>query len=190
MKTEAVNYETLSKINDFISSSKDLGDVTEQVVRSLTEVLELKGCALMLVDRQTEEFQIAAAHGLSQEYLSKGPIYINQSIAQPMSDGPIAIYDTADDPRLQYPEAAQKEGIASILCVPVVLRGNHLGSLRLYTAEKWEFDDRDLIFTQAVAEIIALVIDNLRMYKGLKSSIDVLKVLRPVIKPTKRTLYE
>ncbi len=190
MRTEAINYETLSRINHFISSSKDMDDVVEQVVRSLTDVLGLKGCALMLLDRKTDELKIAAAHGLSQSYLDKGPISASKSIAESISEGPVAIYDVADDPRLQYPEEAIAEGIKSIMSVPLVMRGRPMGVLRLYTAEHWEFTDQDLIFVQAVAEIVALVLDNLRMYKGLKSSIDVLKLMRPVIKPTKRTLHE
>lgn len=190
MRYEAINYQTLSDISHYISSSKDLDDVSEQIVRSLTDVLGLKGCALMLLDRKTNELKLAASHGLSETYLSKGPISAQKSIADSLADGPVAIYDVEDDPRLQYPAEAKKEGIKSMMSVPVMLRGRTLGVLRLYTAEPWEFDSQDLIFSQAVAEIVALVIDNLRLYKGLKSSIDVLKVLRPPIKPAKRTLHE
>jgi len=190
MRTEAVNYETLNRISHFISSSKDLDDVSAQIVHSLTEALGLKGCALMLLNRRTDEFQVAAAKGLSQSYLNKGPISAKKSIAASLSEGPVAIFDVEDDPRLQYPEEAKKEGIKSIMSVPLVLRGKPMGVLRLYTAEPWEFGGQDLVFVQAVAEIVALVIDNLRLYKGLKSSIDVLKVMRPVKRPTKRTLHE
>jgi len=190
MRSEAVSYETLNKISEVISSSKNMDDIFEHIVHSLPRALGLKGCALMLLDRGTNELQVAAAHGLSQNYLDKGPVSAKKSIADSLSDGPVAIFDVEDDPRLQYPEEAKKEGIKSILSVPLVLRGRPLGVLRFYTAEPWEFTSQDLIFAQALAEIIALVIDNLRMYKGLKSSIEVLKVMRPAIRPTKRTLHE
>ena len=190
MRSEALNYETLSKVSNFVSSSHDLDDTVAHIVHSLRELLELKGCALMLLNRKTSELEVAASTGLSQEYLEKGPISALKSIAESITDGPVAIYDVTDDPRLQYPEEAVWEGIKSILSVPLVLRNRPVGVLRLYTAEPWEFTERDLIFTQAVAEIIALVIDNLRMYRGLKSSIETLKLLRPQPRPTKRTLYE
>jgi len=191
MRSETVNYETLSKVSQFVSSSYDLDDTAEHIVHSLTELLGLKGCALMLLDRGTDELRLAAAHGLSRGYLDKGPLSSRRSIAATLTEGPVAIYDVEDDPRLQYPAEAVKEGIRSILSVPLVLRAKPMGVLRLYTAEPWEFLPQDLIFVQAIAEIIALVIDNLRMYKGLKSSIEVLKVLRSGrSKSLKRTLQE
>ena len=190
MRSEALNYETLSKVSHFVNSSYDLDDTVEHIVHSLRGLLGLKGCALMLLDRKTDQLEVASSSGLSPEYLEKGPISALMSIAQSITEGPVAIYDVTDDPRLQYPEAAVREGIRSILSVPLVLRDKPVGVLRLYTAEQWDFTERDLIFTQAVAEIIALVIDNLRLYKGLKSSIETLKLMRKGHKPAKRTLYE
>jgi GAF domain-containing protein len=38
-----------------------------------------------------------------------------------------AVYDVSDDPRIQYPEAARKEGIASILSVPITVGDNIIG---------------------------------------------------------------
>lgn len=190
MRTEAINYETLSQISHMVSSSRDMDDVATHIVHSLVDVLDLKGCALMLLDRGTDELHVAASHGLSDTYLNKGPLSALQSIAESLKEGPTAIYDVNDDPRLQYPKAAVAEGIKSIMSVPIIIRDKPIGVLRLYTHTPWDFTDQDMIFTQAVAEIIGLVLDNLRMYKGLKSSIDVLKELRPPIRPTKRTLHE
>ena len=51
-------------------------------------------------------------------YLKKGPLSSIRSIGQSLTDGPVAIYDVSDDPRIQYPEAAQKEGVSSILRWP------------------------------------------------------------------------
>ncbi|MBU1741888.1 MAG: GAF domain-containing protein, partial [Proteobacteria bacterium] len=171
MKKEAVNYETLRLICDTVSASKKLDDVSQSLVKSLTEALEVKGCALMLWDRRANELVVTASKGLSEEYLNKGPVSAIKSIGKSLHEGPVGIYDVEDDPRLQYPEEASKEGIKSIMSVPMVLRGRPIGVLRVYTDEPWTFQEIDIVFMQAVAEIAALVIDNLRLYRGLKSSI-------------------
>ncbi len=186
----AVNYETLGKITDAISSLTDLDDTCEHLVHTMAEALGIKGCALMLLNRTTHELEIAAAHGLSEAYLEKGPISAKKSIADSLVDGPVAIYDVEDDPRIQYPDEAKKEGIKSIVSMPVVLRGKAIGALRLYNAEPWEVDIQDISVFQAIALIIALIIDNIRIQQGLKTSIDVLKVFRQSSRPTKRTLHE
>jgi GAF domain-containing protein len=86
--------------------------------------------------RQIYYLELAASTGLSEEYLNKGPVSALHSIADALEDGPIAVYDVSDDPRIQYPEDAKKEGIASILSVPVMIGDEAIGSVRAYTAEK------------------------------------------------------
>ena len=48
---------------------------------------------------------------------------------------------------------AQKEGISSILSVPIVVGGNLLGAVRVYTSEPSEFTLGDVNFVQALAQI-------------------------------------
>jgi hypothetical protein len=66
-----------------------------------------------------------------------------------------------------------------------MLRGKALGVLRLYTAEPWEFSMQDITFVAAIAEMIALVLDNIRTTNAYKTSIDVLKTMRPSTRPYK-----
>lgn len=91
---------------------------------------------------------------------------------------PIAIYDVMDDPRIEYPQEAAKEGIASLLGVPVISRGKILGALRIYTAEPCEFSPSDITLFQAVAMICGMAMEMCRMHKGYKTSIEILKNMR------------
>ena len=97
-----------------------------------------------------------------------------------------------DDPRLQYPQEAQKEGIASILSVPIIIGGHLIGAMRIYTAEPWESNLEDVTFVQAMAQMAGLAIEMARHYKGLKESIEILKTMRDpqFIKSRRRTPYE
>ena len=91
MRKEIMNYETLLKITRDISSSRDPEEVVFPIVESVAKTLEAKGCALFLYNRKTDELEVAASYGLSDEYLSKGPISSIRSIAASLSDGPKAI---------------------------------------------------------------------------------------------------
>ncbi len=175
MKKQLINYETLLKITKAISHSKDPEEVVLMTAEAITSALDFKGCALFLVNRKNQELELAASFGLSEEYLNKGPISAMKSIAESLKEGPVAIYDVSDDPRIQYPEEAIKEGISSILSVPIVSTGNIIGAMRVYTSEKWEFTLEDLNFVQALAQLAGMAIAMARYSKGLKSSIEVLK---------------
>ena len=187
MKKQLLNYETLLKVTKAISHSKDPEEVVLMTVESIKTALEAKGCTVFLINRKTNELEVAASYGLTDEYINKGPLSALSSIAQSLEDGPVAIYDVTDDPRIQYHEEAKKEGIASILSVPIVAGGNLIGALRVYTSEPWEFTLEDVNFVQAMAYMAGMAIDMARHYKGLKDSIEILKTLRdPKISKSKK----
>jgi len=158
MEKKIINYETLIKITKSISHSKDSEEAVIMTVEGIKTALDVKGCALFIINREKNELELAASHGLSDEYINKGPLSSLQSIAQVLADEPVAIYDVANDPRIQYPEAAKKEGISSILSVPVIARGELIGALRVYTSEPWEFTLEDVSFVQALAQIAGMAI--------------------------------
>lgn len=178
MEEHVMHYETLLTLTRAISMSREAEEVAVVAVEAVKSALKVKGCAIFIINRKTGNLELAAASGLSEEFLNKGPVNALQSIARSLKDGPIAIYDTADDPRLQYPEETRKEGIASILSVPIVTHGRTIGALRVYTALPWEFTMRDVNMVQAVAQMVGMAIDMCRLYKGYKHSIEVLKDLR------------
>ena len=178
MNRKVINYESFVRITKAISHSRDPEEVVLMTVEGIKTALNVKGCSLFLFNRKTRELEIAASFGLSQEYLNKGPVSAMASIAQSLEDGPVAIYDVEEDPRIQYPEAAVKEGIKSILSVPIVVGGRLLGALRVYTAEIWEFTLDDVNFVQGLAQIAGMAIDMSRLYQGQKEAIEVLKQMR------------
>lgn len=178
MEKHLLNYETLLKITERISMSREFDEIALLSVTGVRDALHTKGCALFLINPKNQELELAAAAGLSDDYLNKGPISAMRSIADALKDGPVAIYDVHDDPRIQYPEEAAREGIASILSVPIMARGNPIGAIRIYTETHWEFTLQDVSFVQAVAQIAGMAIEMSRLYKGLKSSIEILKAGR------------
>ncbi|MEE8541761.1 MAG: GAF domain-containing protein [Desulfobacterales bacterium] len=181
MRKELLNYETLLKVTRAMSQSRDPEKIVHLTVKSIKDTLDIKGCALFLINSKTNDLEVAASYGLSKEYINKGPISGLKSIAQSLADGPVGIYDVADDPRIQYPEAAKKEGIASILSVPIYVGGEVIGAMRVYTAQPWEFTLDDVNFVQALAQMAGMMVDMCRLYQGQKEYIEVLTTMRETI---------
>ncbi len=177
-KKQVLNYETLLRMTESIANSKDIEEIMLITVESVTRAMNVKGCSLFLIDRKSHELSLGASFGLSDDYLNKGPVSALKSIARSLEEGPVAIYDVADDPRLQYPEEAKKEGISSILSVPIKVHANSIGTLRIYTAQPWDFTLDDVNFMQAVAIITGMSLETSRLYHGLKDSIEALKNIR------------
>ncbi len=174
MKNLKLNYDTLINVTKSLSKSKDPDEIIQMTVTSIQSALGIKGCALFMVNRNTKELELAASSGLSDEYINKGAVSATRSIADSLREGPQAVYDVSDDPRIQYPEAAEKEGIASILSVPIMVGEEAIGAIRAYTAERWEFTLDDVNFVQALAQIAGVLIEMSRLYKGQSEYIEVL----------------
>ena len=177
MKNLQVNYETLIKITKSLSKSKDPEEIIKMTVESIKASLGIRGCALFLMNTQTKDLEVAASAGLSDEYINKGTVSALRSIADSLKDGPVAVYDVTDDPRIQYPEAAKKEGIASILAVPIMVGDEAIGAIRAYTAEKWEFTLDDVNFVQALAQIAGILIEMARLHQGQNEHIEALATM-------------
>ena len=184
MEKHSVYYDKLIHLTNAISECKDPEEVALITAESIKTAFNVKGCAVFIVDRDTRKLGLAASSGLSEKYLNKGPLYFIQSIKEANDAVPIAVYDAQEDPRITYHEAAKEEGIASILGVPMVAHGRIIGAIRIYTSEPWEFSIHDINLAQAVTQICGMAMDMCRMYKGYKTSVDILKNMRRKEKET------
>ncbi len=179
-RTHEDYYTALHQAALTISSSLELEQVLQSVVTSITEAMEVKGCVLRLLDTHTGSLQIAAVYGLSSGYLAKGPVDVNHSLidSETLCGAPVFIQDVRTDERFQYKDAAKNEGIVSALCVPLEVRGNAIGVLRVYTGEPRTFHEDDIQFMTVLASLAALAIENANLYESLKQSYDgVMEVL-------------
>ena len=107
--------------------------------------------------------------GLSEPFLRKGPLDADKSIAETLGGQIVLILDASNDSRVQYPQEAEIEGIASILSVPITVKGQIIGVLRIYTSERRNFSEDEYELISGLADIGGIAIDNARMYDHLKT---------------------
>ena len=173
-RTHKDYYTALYQAALTISSSLELDPVLQSVVKSITEAMEVKACAVRLLDPRTGQLQFNAGYGLSGDYLAKGPVDVEHSPidSEALRGAPVIIPDVAEDSRFQYKEAARREGIVSVLCVPLEVHGRAIGVMRVYTSEQCTFHEDDIQFLTVLASLSALAIENASLYESLKRSYD------------------
>jgi len=167
-------YTALYQAALAFSSSLELQEVLQTVVTNITKTMRVKACSLRLLDKRTGQLKLSANYGLSGSYLAKGPVDVEHSPidSEALQGKTVIIYDVSTDSRFQYVEAARREGIASVLCVPLEVHGAAIGVLRAYTGECCTFHDDDIQFLSVLARLAALAIENASLYENLKSSYD------------------
>ena len=111
-----------------------------------------------------------AQHGLSDGYLHANPVKAQKLTDGLVKDGFLAFEDATTDPRLENHDAKAKEGIASILTVPVLVRDMPIGVLSLYTAQKRKFSSGEIEFLRALGDHGGVAIEKTRLLERIQSN--------------------
>lgn len=149
-----------------LAEPRDLQKVLQRAVQVVCDVMQTKAASIRLIDTEHDELVIKAVYNLSAEYLSKGPIRLSKADIDQVALGPDGfefVRDMTTDPRVQYPQEAQREGIVSMLSVGMRYKGEAVGVLRVYTDEETVFTPLRIDLLKAVAAQAAAAIENARL---------------------------
>jgi GAF domain-containing protein len=144
------------EVTKSIQISSDREEILNLIVESAVKVMEAKACSLFLIRSRRDQdglFYPAAQVGLSDKYIHAGPARgrdITRDIL--MKGGYLKVWDATTDPRMENHDVKKKEGIASMLVVPVIADKEPIGILSLYTAEQRDFSEEDIAFLRGLAD--------------------------------------
>lgn len=145
-------FKALHEIGKAINATYELGRILDLIVKRLPEVMHLKACTVRLIEASRGELELKAAHGLSRSYLERGPLDDEMATHYILNGEPVVIIDAKTDLHSLYHQAAAKEGIGSVLAVPISVKDEVIGMLRLLSTEVRAFSGADINFAMAVAE--------------------------------------
>lgn len=152
-------YQALAEAISVDDPASDIQAVFNSIVENVAKTVRAKACSLALLTPDKKFLRHMASHGLSEGYLKKGRVAADRSISDALKGKPVAILDATADPRVQYPQEAKKEGVVSILSVPIILEGECLGVLRVYTDQPRRFTDSDIEFVGTAASMGAVALE-------------------------------
>jgi anti-sigma regulatory factor (Ser/Thr protein kinase) len=153
-------YEMVKDIDRYSGLKELLDSATRQTAR----LMGVKACSIKLLDDEKKHLQFASTYGLSEDYVSKGTVSLERSpINRRIIEGkPYMIGRIGEEDYFQFPENVQREGIASMLCLP--LRGNNmtLGVFCVYGREHYRFDQEDIDFFGLMSDLIGIAVERVK----------------------------
>ena len=161
--------ESLAKISSAIVSNQYLNEILQLIVTISAEMMNSKICSIMLLNEEKQEMTIEATQSLSDLYIKKPNIKIGQSISGKAlaQKEPISVLDVTKEKDYQFPAIAKKEGIVSMLSVPMLVKGKAIGVINSYVAYKHVFTDDEIKILQAVANQAAVAIENTKLMEEM-----------------------
>lgn len=162
MRRKALQLETLSQVSDTVASSRIIDDVLQLIVTMTAQMMGSKICSIMLLDAETGELRIAATQSLSEQYRRKPNLRVGQSISGRAvhERRPIIVADVTKERDYMYPDLAAKEGLASLLSVPMMVRDKAVGVINSYTSVPHNFTSEEVRLMQTIANQAAIAIEH------------------------------
>ena len=154
--------EAISKVANLITSGMYLEELLRLIVQVTAEIMNSKISSLMLLDPDKKELVVKATQSISEAYNKKPNILLGEGIAGVVAkeNKVICILDVKEDARYLNQDIAKKEGLYSLACVPLAVKGRVIGVLNCYTSKKHKFSKHELDLLTALANQAALAIEN------------------------------
>jgi len=193
MQARNNHFEAISDISRAFGTTLDHDELLNLIVKSAVKAMQAKAACLFLsTEGENDNYVSVAQTGLSKKCLHSEAEQVKQIQGLLKKEGHIHYRDAVTDPRVQNRESKKKEGIVSILIVPVIVKGAMIGCLALYTAEAKDFSGKEIKFLTILAEQGGIAVENTRLIRkmrdntriflelatGIASSLEILTILQ------------
>jgi len=174
-QNETTYYQSLYQLATILNSARSPDDILHSIVEGVAKATGAKACSLMLLTPDEKVLLHSAAYGLSDWFVRKGPVSADKSMSETLKGEPVTVLDATTDDRVEYRKQVKQEGIASILSVPVKLREEVIGVMRVYTSKPRRFTEADISFATAAANFGAIALESARFYETLQKDYDAIR---------------
>ncbi len=182
LKKTKRSFALLYEISRTVVSNRYLEEILGLVVGLTAELMGSKICSLMLLDEKSKELGIKATQSLSDAYRSKPPIKVGESVSGRAVElkQPITVLDVRHERDYKYPDIAKKEGLVSMIAVPMLVKNRVIGVLNCYTAQEHTFTEEEIQVLTGVANQAALAIENTRLLSEKVTAVEELETRKKV----------
>lgn len=164
MQQQIHELSTLAEVSRMVTSPLYLDEMLGVVAEMAARVIGAKATTLYLLDDATQQLTLRATHNTSAE---------RQVTAIPLGDGivgkvaasgqPLIVANVQTDKRFLNRALAEREGLVSLLSVPLIVRGQTVGVFSSYTSAPHDFTPKEIELFQTLANQTALAIENARL---------------------------
>ena len=182
---------TLAQVGQLIASGKYLEEMLQLIVRMIAEMMQARVCSIMIVDNQKNELVLKAAKCSSEEYWQRPNLKIGKSLISRVvkERSPLMVRDVTKEAGYLYPDLATKEGVRSLLSVPMIYKDHVIGVINVYSAEERSFSGEDLRVLSTVADQAALAFENTKLSVAVQESQEAL-LARKLVERAKSILQK
>jgi len=176
---DAREINALLEISKAIASGLYLEDVLRLIVTVTANLMNSKICSLWILDERDQKLKLKATQSISEEYLKERSLAMGEGVVGHVAlhNQPMAILNVLKEPLYKEKELAKKEGLVSMLSVPMCIKDRVIGVINCYTSYPHAFSKNEEEMLTTVANQAAICIEN----SGLMETLDIDEILKLVL---------
>ena len=165
---------SFNKISQAITSTLDLQKTLTLITANIRRLLQVDAASVVLKDDVQGDLWFAAASGKASEFVVGKRLPLGKGVMGWVAESgqPLLVPDTSKDARY-FGEFDNKSGFfaRSILCVPLVIKGQTIGAIEGINKQDGTFDEEDLRLLSRLALPAATAIENARLFEQAQQEI-------------------
>jgi len=160
-----VQLHTLSEVSQAIASNVYIDEVLHLFVEMTARTMNYKICTVLLREPDKNELILKATQSKSPEYHKKKRPKVGESIAgRAVAEGRvITVPDVRKHPDYLFPDVAEKAGLCSLACVPMVIHGSFVGNHTWTTEKVHTFTNEEIAILQALSTQAAFAVEHAKL---------------------------
>ena len=153
--------------SQLITARLDVASVLDRISRSVTGLIGATGCGIGLLDAARTRLEHAAAHGFRSEEWRDLSMPVGEGLMgrAAQTGSAIRVDDVRTDPRSARRDVDEREGIRSMLCVPLAVGGAVIGVISAFSTRPGFFSAHHERVLEAFAEQAGIAIQNARLFE-------------------------
>lgn len=157
----------IAEVGRAVTSRLDLKEILRLIVQSGSNVFGAKGASVYLTNPGANTLEVKASYGVGDGFFEKDSLEITEAVRQCL-DHVVVTPDPTGEPGLPFPEHLESEGLRSVVCAPLKVKGRSIGVLRLYMVNPRELSHADRMLLGILADFSAISIENARLYNHIR----------------------
>jgi sigma-B regulation protein RsbU (phosphoserine phosphatase) len=180
LEDQAKQVHNLYQISTALSTSLNLDRILNLIVEKTSQLVKAERFCLFMWDEEKNAFTVTASRGLSQEFIEKAVVKLEDRFVGLASYRKKPIYSPnilleTDNPSLA--RLFKKEGLGAVLAVPLVTKRKTIGVITLFAELGYQFNEKEIHLLGNFASHAALSIENARLYNINKQKVQELGIL-------------
>ncbi len=168
----------LNQVSDILSQSLELEKVLDKATENVMDVMQVEAALIYLLDEEAGDLSLAAHRGVSTGFAQDvDRIKLGEDFPGRVAETgePLYVENASKDPMLTT-EAVSREGLQSLLSVPLKSKGKVMGTLCVLMHSHRLFHQDEVELLIAIGNQVGVAIENAHLYEHQRKVAELLRL--------------